>query len=261
MPLYFRKYGNGKPLIILHGLFGQSDNWNTLAKRYAEAGLEVYAVDQRNHGLSFWSDEWNYAVMAKDLADLIEAEKISNPILLGHSMGGKTVMHFDLNYPSVAEKIIVADISPRAYKPHHAQVLEGLLSISMSKLQSRKEAEDALIAFGLDIGTRQFLLKNLYRIEEAHPKIGQQIFDWRFNLDVISKQIQSVNEGVPEGCSETPALFLRGTKSDYISDADCDLIQSIFHRAAIVEISEAGHWLHAEKPQEFFQRTLDFIKS
>lgn len=261
MTLFFRKYGSGKPLIILHGLFGQSDNWNSLAKRYSEEGLEVYTVDQRNHGLSFWSEEWNYSVMAKDLAELIDNEKISNPILLGHSMGGKTVMYFDLMYPQLAEKTIIADISPRTYKPHHTQVLEGLLSISLSQLQTRKEAEEKLIAFGLDAGTRQFLLKNLYRLEEGHPAFGRQIFSWRFNLEVISRQIQRVNEGVPNGKSETPALFLRGAKSDYITEADHDLIQSIFPNATIDEISEAGHWLHAEKPQEFFQRTLDFIKS
>ena len=150
MSLFFRKYGHGKPLIILHGLFGQSDNWGTLAKRYSEEGLQVYAVDQRNHGLSFWSEEWNYTVMAKDLATLIASENIAKPILLGHSMGGKTVMHFDLLNPNAAEKIIVADISPRMYMPHHTQVLEALLSISLTQIKTRGEAEQQLMAYGLD---------------------------------------------------------------------------------------------------------------
>src|ERR1700740_435831 len=111
MELAYRKFGEGQPLLILHGLFGQSDNWNTLAKRFAEQGFEVYAIDQRNHGLSPHSTEWNYTVMANDILEFIETHKLQNPILLGHSMGGKTAMFFELQNPGILNKLIVADIA------------------------------------------------------------------------------------------------------------------------------------------------------
>lgn len=255
MKLFFRKYGSGQPLIILHGLFGQSDNWNTLAKKYAESGFEVFVIDQRNHGLSPHSEEWTYEAMAADLKELIDAEKISSPALIGHSMGGKTVMFFELLYPGIAKEIIVADIAPRAYPPHHKEVLDALLSIDLDNTASRKEAEEQMSRFDLDFGTKQFLLKNLYWDESSEPKK----LKWRFNLKTIHEKYASIGVRIPGGRSDVRALFVKGERSDYISATDEAEILRIFPRAEFATIKDAGHWVHAEKPQQFFDETIKFL--
>ena len=256
MKLFFRKYGSGQPLIILHGLFGQSDNWNTLAKKYAEQGFEVYCVDQRNHGLSPHADEWTYDAMASDLKELIENENLSSPAIMGHSMGGKTAMFFVMLFPGVAKKIIVSDIAPRSYPPHHSEIIKALNSIDFNKISSRKEAEEQMNKFNMDFGTNQFLLKNLYWKDEENKKL-----DWRFNLKVIAEKYENAGVEVPFFTSEIPALFVRGDKSGYINADDEDEIQRRFANAQIVTIAGAGHWIHAEKPQEYFDATIKFLKS
>ena len=203
MQLAYREFGTGQPLIILHGLFGQSDNWNTLAKRFGAAGFHVFTVDQRNHGLSPHSDVWDYTNMAADLLEFIQEHKLQNPILMGHSMGGKTVMFFELNYPGVASKIIIADIAPRVYDSHHDGVLKGLLSVDFTKTKNRKEAEETLNLFIEDFGTKQFLLKNIYWKDTVN-----NIMDWRFNLSVINKEYNNIGVNVPEKVSKVPALLL-----------------------------------------------------
>lgn len=161
MKLFYRKFGQGQPLIILHGLFGQSDNWNSLAKQFSEQGFEVYIVDQRNHGLSPHSDEWNYKVMSEDIFELIDDLKLQNVILLGHSMGGKTVMQFALDHENMLDKLIVA-IAPKYYPLHHQIVLQALEAVDFKTIKTRREAEDILNTYITDFGTKQFLLKNIY---------------------------------------------------------------------------------------------------
>jgi esterase len=256
MKLFFRKYGSGKPLIILHGLFGQSDNWNTLAKKFGENGFEVFVVDVRNHGLSPHADEWNYEVMAEDLKELISDEKINSPVLLGHSMGGKVVMYFELLFSGTAEKIIVCDIAPRAYSSKHTDVIAALNSVDFEKVSSRKEVEMLLDNFHLDVGTKQFLLKNLYWKDEASKKLA-----WRFNLKAITESYDNISAGVPKGNSNVNALFIAGEKSDYITAEDKKEIRSIFPNAKSVTIKGAGHWIHAEKPAEFFETVIHYLKS
>ena len=257
MKLFFRKYGEGHPLLILHGLFGQSDNWNTLSKKYGDNGYSVYVIDQRNHGLSPHSDKWNYSCMAEDLMELIANEKLSAPLIMGHSMGGKTAMFFEAMFPGIASKLLIGDISPRKYETKNTEVVEALLSIDLDKIQSRKDAENALSAFGLDFGTKQFLLKNLYRTENPEP--GSALFNWRFNLNVIGSQLGNISEAVPLFKSETPTLFLKGENSDYILSADETEIRNRFINAEIISILGSGHWIHAEKPDQFFAATLAFM--
>ena len=187
MQLFFREFGMGQPLIILHGLFGQSDNWNTLAKNFAEQNFHVFTVDQRNHGLSPHSATWNYEVMADDLHEFIAEHNLLQPIILGHSMGGKTAMFFEWKYPHVASKIIIVDISPRAYGPHHGDVLKALNEVDFSVIKTRKEAEAKLNEYISDFGTKQFLLKNIYW-KDAETTL----MDWRFNLKVIHNEIAAV---------------------------------------------------------------------
>jgi pimeloyl-ACP methyl ester carboxylesterase len=256
MQLAFREFGSGQPLIILHGLFGQSDNWNTLAKRYSENGLHVFTIDQRNHGLSPHSDEWNYKVMAEDLKEFIEEHKLNDPILLGHSMGGKTVMFFELKYPGIAKKIIVADISPRAYEAHHDSVLKGLRSVNFDQIKTRKEAEAKLGEYISDFGTKQFLLKNIYWKDSSNNQM-----DWRFNLDVIDKNYDNIGVEVPEGSSPVDTLFIRGDRSNYILESDLADIEKRFPNYSLATVAGSGHWIHAEKPNEFFEETLRFIKA
>lgn len=256
MELAFREYGTGKPLIILHGLFGQSDNWNTLAKRFADAGFRVFTIDQRNHGLSPHSDVWDYESMAEDLYEFIQLHQLDNPILLGHSMGGKTVMFFELMHSGIADKIIVADIAPRAYEPHHDAVLKALHSVKFDSITTRKEAENTLSEHIDDFGTKQFLLKNIYWRDSEN-----NLMDWRFNLKVISQEYDNVGVAVPEGFSDVKTLFIKGEKSHYITDTDIDDIRQRFPNYELKEIKGAGHWVHAEKPNEFYEIVIDFIKA
>ncbi|MBK7183600.1 MAG: alpha/beta fold hydrolase [Bacteroidetes bacterium] len=254
MKLFYRKFGQGQPLIILHGLFGQSDNWNSLAKQFSEQGFEVYIVDQRNHGLSPHSDEWNYKVMSEDIFELIDDLKLQNVILLGHSMGGKTVMQFALDHENMLDKLIVADIAPKYYPLHHQIVLQALEAVDFKTIKTRREAEDILNTYITDFGTKQFLLKNIYWKENGE-------LAWRFNLDVIIKKIENIGEATPnENSCNTPTLFIRGEKSNYILDEDLDMIHEVFPRSMLETISDAGHWVHAEKPKAFYDCVINFIK-
>lgn len=239
-------------MIILHGLFGQSDNWNTLAKTFSEQGFRVFTVDLRNHGLSPHSEEWNYPVMADDLYTFILDHQIKAPILLGHSMGGKVLLFFEQQYPGIASKLIIADIAARMYPPHHQQVIKALQAINFNEISSRKEAEAVMLNYLEDFGTRQFLLKNIYWKESDR-------MDWRFNLAIISREIENIGMEAPAFKSNTPTLVLKGGKSDYIVDTDVLDFKARFSQLKLYTIDGAGHWLHAEKPKEFSEAVLSFI--
>lgn len=254
MELAYRKYGDGQPLLILHGLFGQSDNWNTLAKRFAEKGFAVYTIDQRNHGLSPHSEEWNYEVMADDIREFIDTHQLQNPILLGHSMGGKTAMFFALNYDGILDKLIVADISPRAYPPHHDDVLKALRAVDFAKITTRKEAEAAMDEYIRDFGTKQFLLKNIYWEDTAANKMN-----WRFNLDVIDRKYNNIGVEIPDKRSDVQTLVIRGDRSNYITENDLPGFEKHFPNYRLVTINNSGHWVHAEQPEQFYQATIGFI--
>ncbi|MFY9309066.1 MAG: alpha/beta fold hydrolase [Bacteroidia bacterium] len=255
MKLFYRKVGQGQPLFILHGLFGQSDNWNSLARQFAEAGYEVYTVDLRNHGLSPHSETWNYQVMSDDILELMNDLNLENVFLLGHSMGGKVAMQFAIQNPERLQKLIVVDISPKYYPPHHGDVLKALNAVDFNVVKSRKEAETVLSEYIKDYGTKQFLLKNIYWKENGE-------LDWRFNLEVISQKIETVGEETPESSvCITPALFIRGELSNYILDQDLLHIKSIFPFSNLETISKSGHWVHAEQPQDFFKTVVKFLES
>lgn len=255
MKLNYKQFGSGQPLVILHGLFGSLDNWQTLAKQFAQS-FNVYIIDQRNHGQSPHSDEWNYQVMADDLFEFFEDHQIKNAILLGHSMGGKTAMQFAIQHGELLDKLIIADIAPKAYLPHHQKILESLQSIDFNKITSRQEVEEKLSQNIPDIGTRQFLLKNLYWKEVENKKLA-----WRFNIEAIARNIEIVNEGISDDTTcDVPTLFIRGSKSDYILDSDIELISSIFCNVKLETIDNVGHWLHAEAPQKFMEIILRFAE-
>ncbi|MEP2024061.1 MAG: alpha/beta fold hydrolase [Reichenbachiella sp.] len=249
--LNYKRFGQGQPLIILHGFLGSLDNWMTLGKRFAE-NYEVILVDQRNHGKSFHSDDFGYDEMVSDLENLIDSLELVNPILLGHSMGGKTVMQYAAFYPQKIDKLIVADIGPKAYPVHHDKILEGLKAIPIDKIESRQEADDALSDF-VDIeSTRIFLLKNLKRTPEG--------FEWKMNLPILCEKISEIGKELSHHLPiEMDTLFIRGGSSNYIPDEDWDDIEEIFPNSKLATIEGTGHWLHAENPDKFYELVINFL--
>lgn len=253
MKLYYKSVGKGRPLIILHGLFGSSDNWMQIAGMLKDM-YQVFLLDQRNHGRSPHSTDFSYSLMSDDLAAFIAQQELEKPTVLGHSMGGKTAMKFALQNPDLLNKLIVADIAPRQYPVHHGAILEGLAEIDAQKPTSRAAADEILADFVSEKEVRQFLLKNLYR------QAGQDSFLWRINLPVLTEKIGAVGEKITaETPFKKPTLFLSGSESGYIAPTDKDDIFRLFPQASIEKIAQAGHWLHAEQPELFVQTLNNFL--
>ncbi|HMI08675.1 MAG TPA: alpha/beta fold hydrolase [Flavobacterium sp.] len=254
MTLYSKIEGDGKPLLILHGYLGMSDNWKTLSTQYAAQGFQVHALDLRNHGRSFHSEEFTYPAMVRDIFNYCTEYKLDTIDLIGHSMGGKVGMFFAMTHPEKLEKLIIADIAPRYYSPHHQDIMAALNAVDFSKKPSRSDVDDIMLQYVPDFGTRQFLMKNLYWVEP-----GQLGF--RFNLDVFKRKLDNIGEALPpDSVYEKPTLFLRGENSGYIADEDLQDIARHFPNSKVETISNAGHWLHAENPKEFFEKTIAFLK-
>lgn len=240
-------------MIILHGLMGSSDNWLPQAKMLGEH-YHVWVVDQRNHGQSPHNTEFNYNVLSNDILDFIQEHGIEKPVIIGHSMGGKAAMNFALAHPDKLEKLIIVDIAPKAYDVRHDRIVEGLKAVPIDSVQSRQEANDALAPHISIEAVRQFLLKNLMR----KPEGG---FGWRINLPVIDQSLEMISGGlVNDGVFEKKTLFIRGSKSDYILDDDREAMKKIFPNSTLVTM-ETGHWVQAEKPEEFVQVVLSFLNA
>ena len=251
MKLFFRQAGQGQPLIILHGLFGSSDNWYSLSKIFAER-FTVYTVDQRNHGQSPHSDDFNYKLLAEDLEEFLVEHSIVNPIVIGHSMGGKTAMNLAIKNPSSIEKLIVVDIVPKPYPVHHDQILEGLSAIPLLSIQSRNEAEAILAEYVDQADVRQFLLKNLSRNSEGK-------FKWKINLASIENHIEEIGAGMQyAGKFNKSTLFIMGAKSNYFKPGDDELINQLFPSAEIKTLN-TSHWVQAEDPKGFAEMVLSFL--
>lgn len=252
--LYSKIEGEGKPFIIMHGFLGMSDNWKTLGTQFASEGYQVHMLDLRNHGRSFHSDEFNYDAMVQDVHEYCVENDLEKVMMLGHSMGGKVAMFFAMQYPEKIDKLIVADIGPKYYRPHHQDILAGLNAVDFSQKPERAEVEEILKGHIGDFGTRQFLMKSLYWKEP-----GQLAF--RFNLDVFNKEIDNIGEALKENTVfEKPTLFIKGGNSNYIKDEDVVTIKKHFPEAKMETIHNTGHWLHAENPKEFHQKVIAFLK-
>lgn len=242
-----------KHLLILHGLFGQSDNFATLSKQFAEF-YTVHAIDLRNHGRSFHSDDMSFDAMSDDILNYLDHHQIETCYLLGHSLGGRSVIEFSYKHPEKIDKLIVADMAPKAYPPHHQGIIKALNSVDFDKVEKRSDVEEILKQYIPDMGTRQFLLKNVY-----HAENGKYAF--RFNLKTLTDSYDGMVGGnLSEGVFDKPTLFLRGEKSNYVLDEDFDLIHQHFPQAEIQTVSNSGHWVHAENPQDFFQKTIAFLQ-
>jgi pimeloyl-ACP methyl ester carboxylesterase len=254
--LFFRTFGEGQPVIILHGLFGISDNWVTFGKKLAEQGYQVYIPDQRNHGQSPHSDVFNYLALTDDLYEFIEEHKIELPILIGHSMGGKVTSRFALENPELLKKVIVVDISLRAYtnRSHHAKIIDGMRRIKFDMVSSRKEVDMLLTERIPDFRIRQFILKNLYWKEK--DKLA-----WRINFEAICDNLENIFDDIDTiDRFNKPALFIKGGLSDYILPEDFPVIEYNFPQSKIITIENTSHWLHAEAPKEFAKLVFDFVK-
>ena len=254
MKLFFRQTGEtGPALVILHGIFGSSDNWLTISKSIAAKGYRVFALDQRNHGQSPRGQEQDYQSMAADLREFLLDHKLENPVLIGHSMGGKVVMQYVMTYPNTYHKLVVVDIAPKFYPVHHAELIRGLKAIDLPTIKSRTEADVILSRHEPIPAVRQFLLKNLYRNEQG-------VFDWRLNLPVIERELHGVGEELTNPRIVTdPTLFIRGSESPYILDEDIPTIKRIFPNVQIETVQGAGHWVQAEKPVEFVEVLIKFV--
>jgi len=243
----------GPDLLILHGFLGMSDNWKTHAKNWVDSGFRVHLIDQRNHGRSFWSADFSYEVMAADLAYYCEAKKLDKVLLLGHSMGGKTVMFFTTHYPEFVSAFIVADIAPKSYPPHHQKILEGLSRLDFNTIQSRGAADAFLAQYVTEPGVRLFLLKNLYWK-------NKETLGLRVNIAILKNASEAIGANLAATAhSSQSCLFVKGESSDYIEAADLPLIQHYFPKATLITIPKAGHWLHAEQPVLFFEQVTQWL--
>jgi pimeloyl-ACP methyl ester carboxylesterase len=267
MKVYYQKMGNGPALIILHGLYGSSDNWVSVARHLSVANT-VYLVDMRNHGRSPHLPEHTYETMCSDIKELVEMEGICNVRLLGHSMGGKTAMLYAMKYPSDLSGLIVVDIAPVNYTSvdsynnqviDHLNIVHAMLSVDFSKIKSRVEIGDELEKTIHNITIRQFIMKNVHRNHDG-------TFGWKLNIDAISKCLPQIMGFISNGpftkndeLDKLPVLFIRGGLSDYILPEYYPIIKNIFVRAQIVTIPEAGHWVHAEQSAKFMDLVKQFL--
>jgi esterase len=252
--LYSKIEGEGKPLLILHGFLGMSDNWKTLGTQFATDGFQVHILDLRNHGRSFHSDVFTYEAMVQDVFEYCQANNLSKVDIIGHSMGGKTAMFFATTHSEMVNKLIVADIAPKYYPQHHQDILAGLNAVDFSVKPSRNDVEAILSTYISDFGTRQFLMKNLYWIEP-----GQLAF--RFNLPVFNTNLEAIGKELDAHLVfDNPTLFIRGGASRYILDSDFENIKQHFPDLNIATIPNVGHWLHAENPKMFYELSVEFLK-
>jgi len=262
MKLHFRKLGKGKPLFILHGLFGLSDNWATVGKMLSEH-FEVYLIDLRNHGSSPHSDEWSYPAMAEDIKeltdDILPHSSGHSFTLIGHSLGGKVAMQFASMYPELLEKLIVADMAPKDYPGKQFDFIEKLLAVNLAEMKTRKEAETQLTEIVKDWATVQLLLKNIHWAPSGEES-KTEVLAWKFNLKVIAENQDTIGKTFSiKNRIDTPALFIRGERSNYVLDSDIPEIKKIFPNSEVKTIAGAGHWVHADKPKEFADSIRQFI--
>jgi len=247
--------GEGPPLIVLHGFLGMADNWISLGRKWAAEGFQVHLTDLRNHGKSFWSPRFDYEILTRDLENYIHHHHLSRPHIIGHSLGGKIAMFDAIKHPENRGKYVILDIAPRQYPPRHGFIFRAMKAVDPARFHSRREVEKALEKYIPQARIRHFIMKNLQRTSQGG-------FRWKLNLEVLEKSMESIGQALPEDavCLK-PVLFLKGGESDYIQPEDKAQINEIFPLARVEEIPGSGHWLHAEKPREVYERITDFIRN
>lgn len=251
--LNYQQLGSGKDIILIHGLFGRLENLGMVAKALAE-NFRVTSVDVRNHGDSFHDTVMDYPTMAQDIVALMEHLTIKNAVVLGHSMGGKIAMELALTFPQLVEKLIVADIAPVEYPPHHNKIIAGLQSLDFTIIKQRKDADKALSAYVEELSVRQFLLRNL-STENGQLAFKCNVENIATNYPKIMKTYQGNNS------YQGATLFIKGANSDYILPEHRDEILRLFPQSRARVIQGAGHWLHAEKTAAFNRSVEGFLTS
>lgn len=265
MELFFRKFGQGPALIIIHGLYGSSDNWFTIGKKLSEH-FEVFLIDQRNHGQSPHSEEHCYECLKEDLLEFMNQHAIDKAVIIGHSMGGKTAMYFSKDYPERITSLVVVDISPLSYLKatstqllQHNTILNALNYIDFSKISSREQVDEILSETIPQKYVRQFLLKNIKRTKDNK-------FYWGINIKTLKNKLFNIIDGFDianfeggKSITGFPVLFIRGEKSEYILKGDIEAIAKIYPYADLETIPNAGHWVHAEQPEIFLKSVLQFL--
>jgi len=250
--LNFKSFGEGEPVIILHGLFGMLDNWQSFAKKLSEHYL-VYVIDQRDHGKSPHTDEFNYKVLAEDLKEFLDQEMISKAKFIGHSMGGKTLIQFAMDFEDYIEKMIIVDMGIKKYPGGHETIISAMRTASVGKADSRSEIESHLAQTIDNSSIRLFLMKNLQRNTEEGG------FRWKMNLELLHREYQSILSSLEsDEVKDTEVLFVKGLKSEYLLEEDEPKIKEQFAKAKFKEI-DAGHWIHAEKPKELLEMVVNFF--
>ena len=251
MILFHKEYGQGKPLVILHGLFGFSDNWNSHAK-YFSSYFRVILFDLRNHGKSSWDSQHTYEAMAHDVVESLNHLEIENAHFIGHSMGGKVIMHLAQMYGGYIDKMIVVDMGIKAYPKHHQQIIDAIRSVPINEITARSQVNIILKPMITKEGLRQFLLKNLYWKEKG-------VLAWRMNVDVLEANMDEVLSALPSAEILHETLFIRGELSNYILNEDLNAIELQFPDSQVKTIEGAGHWIHADAPDEFSKITLSYF--
>jgi esterase len=241
MELYYREKGTGAPLMMLHGLFGSGDNLGGLA-RALEDDFRMILVDHRNHGCSPHEDSISYTEMAADVLAVMDREGIDKAHFYGHSMGGKVAMQLALDAPERVDHMVIGDISPVAYGPHHDSILDGMAAVDAAAPQNRQGAEDILASYVAEPDVLSFLLTNWRRDKDG-------TWRWRLNFKVIRDQYGAIAAAVEGNSVQIPILFLRGGDSDYVMAEHRDAILRLFPQASVRTVEGTGHWLHAEKPE------------
>lgn len=254
MDLNYKVFGEGKAVIILHGLFGMLDNWKSFARKLGES-YKVYIIDQRDHGKSPHTNSFNYQLLADDIKRFIDEHQIDLYALIGHSMGGKAAMQFCADHPGDLEKLIAVDIGPNENPANHQTIFKALKAVPIEEISSRNEAEDVLSEYIQDQGVRLFLMKNLTRSLKGNYK-------WKMNLDLLIEYYHEILAEVPfHYPMDTSSLFVRGLKSDYIDQDNIDRIHEIFVNHEILDIEDAGHWVHADQPDLLLDEVKTFLNN
>lgn len=253
MNLAYSETGSGPPLLILHGLFGAGRNWATIARRLGEKH-QVISVDLRNHGNSPWADSMSYPEMAEDVSRLVEDLGFGAPVIMGHSMGGKVAMQLVLSRPEVASALIVVDAAPVTYPRVHDGAIAAMRKFDLSPPVRRGDVDRGLAEAIPDPAVRGFLLSNLISDGEG--------LRWRLNLAAIESSLETIS-GFPEIGSawKGATLFLTGAESDYVRTEYRDAIAAMFPAVRYAPIAGAGHWVHADRPDEFVSEVIGFLAS
>ena len=257
MLLFYRKYGDpkNKPIVVLHGVFGLSDNWDSFGKRFAELGFYVIVPDMRNHGQSPRYETFNYKVMARDVKKVLDYEHITRCYVVGHSMGGKIAMMLAFENPQLVERLEVLDISPRKFDHplQHLEFIAAMGGVDLKSVQRRSDVEEQLAKHNFEKRVLLFLLKNLSYSHEHG-------FRWKPYLKSIYKNMAEISKGLEnKGVYHGPTLFIRGGKSDYILEKDEVAIKKQFTDYQLVTLRESGHWIHVDDPQGFMRETEKFL--